>query len=606
MLTVWCLAVAFGSPWLVGAPVFWLARGGRALNPRDWCWVPFIGLGAIMCPLYTLAVYADLPLARTAPWFWAGVGMLWAGMLARPGGRASVRAVPRRVVLLSIAAYLAQGAGVVSSGVTGYRGNLLSDQFNYVVLAQFLTDVPYSTGWLDAADRPWLGVPLSLKQDRVCQSALHGFLAVTAGRDALPLFFPTICLCSALLVPAVRLLAPRFGLFGRRANGAALVAALLPGVTSVVADCYLAQALFVPALFAFTAAVLDAARRPRGLALAGALFLVGFSVYVEFTPLMVGVAGAVALAARAAGRISTARAVALVVVPVAFAVGNPSVCESVVTIAARAGKFGHQINLPLNLPTIFSRVWVDVVRVQGASAPAVAAAVSAFVLLAYALSSAGWVRWCAGAVRSRRGLAPAAAALSLMLLPVAVAALSPGSKYAIYKVLLTVSPLFAVGLFLCARGAGRVGLAPARWAALAVAAVTALNTVEYQKGNTGRSDVRGAAKVWNDRELQPVLEWLDHTPEARVVVSLGEGEEPEAWVAAGAILYHGQRHRIGLESPRRLWLGPSDGLIHMPPPAHVPAGTVVITRIGDKPVPGEPLVRSKRYAVVRIDADHAH
>src|SRR5579885_597790 len=112
MLTAWCLAVAFATPWAVGAPVFWLLRGCRPLRSRDWLWAPFVGTAAIVGALQSLVVFADLPVERTAPWIWAVVGALWALLLARDGGR-SIRAVPGRLILLSACAYLIVGGGLL-------------------------------------------------------------------------------------------------------------------------------------------------------------------------------------------------------------------------------------------------------------------------------------------------------------------------------------------------------------------------------------------------------------------------------------------------------------------------------------------------------------
>ena len=73
-----------------------------------------------------------------------------------------------------------------------------------------------------ARERPWLVQPVSLKEDRLGQSVLHSFFAVTARRDAFDLFFPTQLLGAALLCPAMLLLAAQFRLSHRVALWAAL------------------------------------------------------------------------------------------------------------------------------------------------------------------------------------------------------------------------------------------------------------------------------------------------------------------------------------------------------------------------------------------------
>src|SRR5207248_11147963 len=115
-------------------------------------------------------------------------------------------------------------------------------------------------------------------------------------------------LSAPLLVVAVRAVALRVGLFGRTADATAVLAALVPGATAIVADCYMAHAVFVPILLAFAAAVARALRRPTALPVAAALFSLGFAVYTEFTPVLLGVAGAGALAAVATRCASCGRA----------------------------------------------------------------------------------------------------------------------------------------------------------------------------------------------------------------------------------------------------------------------------------------------------------
>ena len=309
MLTAWCLTVAFASLWVVGAPVLWLCLGRRPLRPADWLWVPFVGLAAIVCPLQTLPVFSDLPLARTTPYFWLAAPAAGAAFLAHESGRASLSFLPRRVVLIAVMVFLGQGAGVVVKGVQHYRGCLESDQFQYVVLAQYLTDEPFSTGWQDLGDRPWLVPPLALKSDRIGQSVVHGFFAATAGRDALDLFYPTQLLGPGLMVLAVYLLGAQCGLSRRWTCWAAVAAALAPGTEFLVTNCFLSHGLCMPALVAFLAGVIRLARGGGWRPVAGvvATFALGVAVSTEFAPLFVGTAGAALAAGLARRHITVAR-----------------------------------------------------------------------------------------------------------------------------------------------------------------------------------------------------------------------------------------------------------------------------------------------------------
>jgi hypothetical protein len=609
MLTAWCLAVAFAAPWLAGAPLVWLGRRGRALRPSDWLWAPFVGLTALVCPLQALVVFADLPLRDSAPRLGAAVALLWAAMLATRAGRDSLRRVPVRVLALALAAYLAQGSELLQRGVADYRGNLISDQFNYVVLAQFLSDYPYSTGRAEQPGRPWLELVMGLKQDRLGQSVLHGALALGAGRDCLDLFFPTLFLGSALLVPAVRLLAPRFGIFGRRAEAVALVAALVPGVTTILADCYLSHALFIPLLMAYLAALLRAARRPRHLPVAGVLFAAAFVVYTEFTPLLVGVGGAAALAAVAAGRAGLLRSALLVAAPATFGVllaaGG---WKGALEVAARSRGMGTQIDLPLSGAQILERVWLDVVRVQAPSTRVAALGAGAFAAACFSLAAAGWLRFAWRAVRVGQRWAPLAAAAALVGLPATVAVAAPPAKYALFKLLMTVSPLFVLGLGLFAAARPSVGRAArtGRIAATALALLLVADTVAHQSA-IRRRDLKEVGARWHDPELREVTAALRSDPGAEVVVALGEA--PDAWVPSGAILYFARQQPIRIDSPRRVWLEPLDKFeaLNRPAGEEPRPGAIVVTRPGRAwDGRGEVLLRTEHFLVLRAGAPAGH
>jgi hypothetical protein len=604
MQTAWCLAVAFVALFLVGAPLAWLARRGRAMRATDWLWCPFGGIAAVVCVLQPLVVFADLPLRRTAPWLWGTVLLLWAAMLTVPAGRASIRAAPWRVLLLALAAYLAEGSQVVRRGVAEYRGNLLSDQYNYVVLAQFLTDVPYSTNAEYAQEQPWTGLPIALKADRLGQSVFHGFLAVSAGRDCLDLFFPTALLSPALIVPAMRLLLSHFRLFGTAANASAVVAALLPGAASIVADCYLSHALFVPILFAYTAAILKAARRPAMLGVAGILLASAFMVYTEFTPLLLGVTVVVAFTAKLTGRVSSLRAIALLVAPVAVAAAlTPAAWESLIVIAGRSRGMGTQITYPVALWRVAEQVWLDMVRVQVTPGRRWAVVAGAFTIACYAFSLAGWARAATDAWRRGR-VVPPAAAFALMLLPVAVLVASPNARYAFFKLLMTVSPLFAVGLGLCAAGGPRPAVGgwwrARRLVVGGLAVLLVLDTLVYDVA-TQRPDTKDVYGRWHDPGLRQVIARLNEEPRELVIVDLGEDEH--SWLPAGAIMYESRHHRIRLLSPHRVWFEPLER-------ANVPAATAGDVRPGALIVTspdsawagrGEVLVRTNRYLLVRVN-----
>jgi hypothetical protein len=559
MLTVWCLAVAFATPLIAGAPLVWLARRGRVLRPTDWLWVPFVGLTAIIYVVQNLIVFADWPIRRTAPWLWAGIGLLWVAMLAVRSGRASLRRFPVRVAMLMLAIGSVLSIGVWVQGIERYRGNLLSDQYMYVVLAQFLMDEPYSTDCSAAREHPWLAHAIVLKEDRLGQSVLHGFFAVTADRDAFDLFFPTQLLGPVLLCPAVLLLAKQFRLSRRVALWTATAAALAPGTELLQSFCYLSQALCVPAMVAFLAAVI---RLSRGgsygpLPYAAVAFGLGLAVYTEFTPLMCG-SGAAALGVGWLGRwISLRRSVAVLAALLVAACANPAVAFIATKVYARGTTVGTRMTLPSSAQAWATGLWVNSddamlhVFGKGFSGPA------AIALSCFLASAVGWVVLAARVIR-RPSLCPAAAAIGSLFIPPAILwAARPDSVYMIAKLIWTLTP-FCVVFLACAYQ--EFGFAQ-RWQARRIFASAIcwglvlifvyqdfIEQRNYLGSNKSRTEPAG---IWNGSDLQRVCGELHRHPRAEVVVALDA--EPKPDIASGAMCFYGRHHRIRLLAPDLIW-----------------------------------------------------
>jgi hypothetical protein len=629
MLTAWCLLVAFLTPWVVGAPVLWVLRGGRAIQRPDWLWTPFIGLAALVCVLQNLAVYADRPLHLTVPWVWAVVACGWVLLLLTPGGRASVRTVPVRILALAAVVYLIQAVGVITSGVDRYRGNLVSDQYNYVLGTQFMMEERFSTEWSDVGQRPWLLLPVTLKTDRLGQYVIQGFFAESIGSDALHLFFPTIYLGAALVVPALRLLAPRVGLFGWRASSAAALGGLVPGLTAITIDCYMSHALFTPILFAFLAALLRATRRWSALVPAVLTFVLGYSVYTEFAPLLVGV-GAVALGAGWLWCGIGWKRVLVVGACLATApLLDPAVVKTFSTILARTKDQGLHMGANMTWGYMAAHAWLDRLRSSEDLSTPTAAVRFCFVAGCYALALAGWFRAGLLGYRYRRTLSGVAAVGALVLL--LLVGLCAGARYPVYKTLATSAPLLVLGIALWARpgrttptlkpgapenpgGALSVGgwgqrLAPKKWILSALAAWFIFLTVSQPAVRKIRVYTQ-ARDAWNEPDLLALTDSLRAQPPSDVVVMLGDGGN--SWVISGALFYHGRHHRMWVASPKKMWF---DELGRFPAPqlsadtsalkpgALVVADETLLARAG---VSGEVVQRSTHYVLVRVNAGSGH
>ena len=614
MSTAWCLTVAFLVPWVVGVPVTWVARGCRQLRPTDWLWVPFLGLTTIVCPLQSLCVFADLPLARTVPVFWSLTGTGWVIMLCYRSGRQSFRALPWRIVALTLTVYLGQGAGVLIRGVESYRGDLQSDQYPYVVLAQFLIDEPFSTDWSDLTDRAWLVLPLGLKPDRLGQSVVHGLIAVSAGHNALDTFYPTLLLGPGLMVPAVFLLGTQSGLSRFWTTWAALAAGLAPGVEVLVSLCYLSHSLGDTALVAFLASVIRLARAGGAFTLIGALatFVLGFSVYTEFAPLFVGVAGAALTAGVVRRHLHLLRAAGLATALVLSLALNPAAVIGAKSVWERGTSAGATMTTGHRTSVWVSAVWLNLDKAGAMKQRPARTYSHAFVYGSTTAALLGAVALVTRALRSRRRLLPALACVSLLLPPLALWIKSPEAAYATGKLILTLAPVLVV--FIASGAFALERLRPTLWSRGAVRALAAgvvlilavQSGMEQWNWLRGGHDV-GLARMWNEPDLQDLCTVLNRQDHADVVIALtSENGNPSAAVACGAVCYSARNQRIRLAFPLAVC---GVDLLAYPtvPRAQVEdlsAGTLVVTRRGFTP-PGkswEVVFENGSYLVIRIVA----
>src|SRR5262245_46317583 len=209
--TIWCIIIIWISIFFVGIPFNWLLHGRTWPGEQAWLEAPFLGIAAIILLLQNL-VYLDLPIRYTAPLIWIGGLAGWFWMYRRKQISAVFATLPRTLFCTALAVYLLHGLGLLIIGARFYMGRAWGDQYNYTALAQFLADERFSMSLSEVGHRPYLATALNFKSDRIGQSVLHSFFAISSLQEAKTLFEPTILLSVALIVFAVYGLGRRFGL----------------------------------------------------------------------------------------------------------------------------------------------------------------------------------------------------------------------------------------------------------------------------------------------------------------------------------------------------------------------------------------------------------
>ena len=173
------------------------------------------------------------------------------------------------VILLTVTFH---GVVPIRQGLEWYYGKGHEDQINYVLLAEFLKEEPYSTSEQEIGLRPWLVRPvgfrdtaeqlglspgpglemIGFKKQRLGQSIITAEISVWSGTDAKAGYAATVIFFLTVLAICLYVFLRETGVDRFMAGSGALLAAVLPAVTRLSLDGFLSQAsiLFVFPLFA--------------------------------------------------------------------------------------------------------------------------------------------------------------------------------------------------------------------------------------------------------------------------------------------------------------------------------------------------------------------
>jgi hypothetical protein len=559
LLTAWCASVVLGSLLVIGACFVWLLSGRRPLGEAEWLLAPFAGLAVVTVVAQNL-VYQDVPLPRATVLLWAAAVAVAAWMWRRGALAAALRTLPRRVFAVAVAAYLVQGAALFAVGARHYAGRAWEDQYTYTVVTQFLMDEPFRVSREEIGQRPYLYRVLaramgpldfpSHKEHRIGQSVLHGFFAATARLPAKTLFMPTILLSSSLLVVAVYALGTGLGLDSGRALLAGACAGVLPGLAALNLECFLSHALAVPLIVFWIEALrrLAATLRIADLVTACLLLTAMVAIYTDFgVPMLAETVLCLGLAA--VGHRQPVRLVAcLAALVVAPFVLNPRYAEMTLFI-------WNWVSTPNVLAGLYpwafgvegiARLWLGDWAASPASVVRVAAQAAGVLLTA--LGYAGLVRaaWPAPG-KPRPSLrevvatrAFALGALAFALLPVVLLLKDRDHPYQFYKMLLTVSPLLALGLAFVGRGRP---IGRAVQVAVLVLAVWQTGRLALE---TARAEPapRSAAHVLLDPDMRELEDTLEALAGRDLVIVHSRGPMVTGWLS-----YFARRNRVWLADP---------------------------------------------------------
>jgi hypothetical protein len=557
LVTARCVAEVLVGTLAVGVPVRWAIGRCRPLEERAWVEAPFVGIAAVVVPLQAL-VYCHVPVRYSAPVLWAVAAVLWAGLCWRGHLGASLRQLPRGLFATCLALYLVHGLGLLLTGARHYVARGWTDVFNYTVMAEFLARHDVHMPLREIGHRPYLWKGVELAYDRIGQSVLHAFHAVSSGGTTRVTFEPTILLFPPLLLLAVYALARRWRLLPGRAFLCGLAAALLPGMTLLHLEGFLSHCLALPLLLASLLA-LDEHQRRRDWAsavLAALLLAATANVYTEFLPVIVGAPLLFLATARQRGWGLALTCLLLALSPFLL---NPLFVPHLMHIVDRMDmRFLEGVYAWALEVEGIERIWFgDVVGAAPAWLHPVLrpAALGLLVLGGYGLVQAGMrcltdLEEPGAEPAPSRGLA--LSLLGLLALPFLVLARDAQHPYQVYKLVLTASPLFVLGLGLLARraNAARLGrLVPLPLLAGVAAAGLTATVLMVLRVTDAKSPERFRGRLLADPAVRELTDYLERLQGRDIAYHQTDGVTSTGFYLNSWIAYHARHNRLWLANP---------------------------------------------------------
>jgi hypothetical protein len=591
LATAACTAVVLVTPFAFGLPTLWLLRGRRALTADDWLLAPFVGLGALVLALQNL-VYLDVPVARSAPWLALAALSGLAAWAFSGRARDSLRAVPRALLALALAAYLAQGLALLQVGPRHWVGRLWEDQFSYTGMAQFFLDERFDLDvdavgqrpWLFRVLRPSLGrfyLPFGLKENRIGQSVLHAFHAALTGGDAKALFGPTILLGAPLLVLGVALVARRLGLRPVAIAGAAWLAALAPAFTLLQLESFLSHALVLAFFPVWLVALDDLGRSPRFAPGAVAALVLSFAVatYGELWLALLALAAVMLGLAAWRDRAPFPCLLAFGLLVVAPFVLNPRFMPMLLltTVIGATGAMHTAIYPFAYSPEGAARLWLGDLALHGSDTLRAAAGITGVGATLLGLVGLTRLAWSRGETDTR-ALRVGLLCLALGPLPFLLSGRHP---YQFYKLMQTALPALCVGVaaLLTSAPAARARRAGGVLLGLLACGATCASLGMVARTAGSSPEPRSNAGLFVAPEARALHERLETLRAEDLIVGRGLYPLQNAWVC-----WFARFNRVWLSEP---FLG-RDRLERSPDGASLldlraaPAGALWLTRRDDR------------------------
>ena len=462
MITIWVVFISFFSMFFIGLPFSillihplredqTLKAGVHSEGDRQndsWVAAPFLGISVIVLVLQNLC-YMGLRIGWTFFLLWLVSLFIWFWLVKYRRKRIATlfAAVPKSLFVTGISVYLIHGIGLFLVGASYYVGRAWHDQFNYTITAQFLVDYSTHSSIESLYGSPCALRALGLLSDRIGQSLFHGFLTSSSFTDAKTTFEPAILLAPFLIVLAIFQLQRPLGVSKKLMVIASGIAGLLPSVAMVHLESFFSQALAMPFLLIWPWFVFESIRclNWKRILTASLILAAGTSIYTEFYVIFIGIGVLLATCNRDArswnGMFSFCSFFFVALIALCM---NLGFLGGVVRIIGRINASNVLTGIYPWASSIegLSRIWLGDLTTR---IPFILQNLSGYislVLLFFVFLGFGFLLW-----KRRSGYS--VSLLTLAFLPFVIKVVyGKGHDYQFYKLLLSISPLFAVGVLI--------------------------------------------------------------------------------------------------------------------------------------------------------------
>lgn len=447
LLNIWCIPLAIGCLFFVGIPVSLLLLSPIPGEDDDVNWhfivSPFVGLAVSVVVLQNLT-YLNFPVRLSTPFLISIVGILWIWILKDFRANLKVSKKTGIVLLQAIAVFVIHAFGLLILGPQYYVGRAWHDEYTYTCLADFLANFPFNLDNESVQSSFSLVTAVNFKADRIGQSIFHAFLSTITCMDSKSTFGIAILLMPFMVTLAsFVLIVKAYSIRDRSAFVGSVAAGVIPAICMVHIECFLSQALVIPLLLIWPFILSHAIRyfQFRNVLVAAFVLSAATSIYTEFYLLFIGV-GLVSVTMHCIQESGKWRAyiIGLGLIMYSALILNAGFLTGIEEILQRLG-------MKNALPSIYPwartteglmRLWIgDLVEIVPNGSLDFIGPITAVLFFA---ASSGLVL---GAFYRRNPLS--LSILALGGLPVLVFVRGAEYNYQLYKLLLSVSPLYPIG-----------------------------------------------------------------------------------------------------------------------------------------------------------------